>query len=70
MITFYDRQISLDAGNATNSVATFDKKKGNASRPEEGECINGQRSRPFRSDINQRIQRVQESYFLERRIFL
>lgn len=69
MVTFYDSQTSLDGGNTTNSVGTFDEKKGNVSRLEE-EGINDEINRHFQSDVNQRIQGVQENYFLERRIFL
>jgi hypothetical protein len=70
MITFYDDQASLNTNSTTSTVAPFDKSKENKSQLNKAECLNDEGIRAYQADVNQRIQRVQENYFLERRSFL
>lgn len=71
MITFYDDQKTpFDPNSTTNIVSAFDRGKESTSQLNKAEYTSAEEIRPFQSDINQRIQRGQENYFLERRIFL
>lgn len=70
MITFYDNQALFDANNNTNTAIAFDEFKENTSQLTKPECLNDEESRHFQDDINKKIQRVRENYFLERRSFL
>ncbi|MEG3968496.1 MULTISPECIES: hypothetical protein [unclassified Microcoleus] len=68
MITFYDNQPLFDANSTTNAIEL--KSKEENSELNKADYINDEKTRPFQTDINQRIQRVKENYFLERRTFL
>lgn len=68
MITFYEEQASFDASSTTNTIEL--KSKEDNSQLNKAKDINDERIRPFQTDVNQRIRRVQENYFLERRSFL
>ncbi|MEG4799914.1 hypothetical protein QUB63_08200 [Microcoleus sp. ARI1-B5] len=68
MITFYDNQALFDANSTTNTIELKSKEENYQSN--KADCINDEKTRPFQTDVNQRIQRVQENYFLERRSFL
>lgn len=68
MITFYDDQAPFDANSTTNTIELKSKEK--TSQLNKAEGINDEEIRAFQADVNQRIQRVQENYFLERRSFL
>lgn len=68
MITFDDDQAPFDA-NSTTSIIEL-KSKEDTSQLNKAECINDKKICPFQAEVNKRIQRVQENYFLERRSFL
>lgn len=70
MITFYDNHALFDANSNTNTAIALDKLKENTSQLTKPEYLNDEESRPFHDDINKRIQRIQQNYFLERRSFL
>ena len=67
MITF-DDQALFDANSTTNTIELNSKE--NTSQLNKTECINDKEIRAFQADVSQRIKRVQENYFLERRSFL
>lgn len=70
MITFYDDKIPSDANSSTNIVNTFDKGKESTSPLNKAGCSIAEGIHPLQTDVNRRIQRLQENYFLERRSFL
>ncbi|WP_333471345.1 hypothetical protein [Microcoleus sp. herbarium12] len=57
MITFYDNQALFDANSTTNTIEL--KSKEENSQSNKADCINDEKTRPFQTDVNQRIQRVQ-----------
>jgi hypothetical protein len=68
MITFYDEQATFEANSTTSTIEL--KSKEDNSQLNKAEGINDEGIRSYQADVNQRIQRVQENYFLERRSFL
>jgi len=70
MITFYDEQSPFDTNSSTNIVNTFDKGKESPPQLNETECTSAEKIHPSQTDVNKRLQRLQENYFLERRSFL
>lgn len=70
MITFHDDQAPFNANSTTNIVDTSDRGKESTPQLNKAEGINDGGIRPFQADVNQRIQRLQENYFLERRVFM
>lgn len=68
MITFDDNQALFDANSTTNTIEL--KSKEENPQLNKADCLNDEKTRPFQTDVNQIIQRVQENYFLERRSFL
>jgi hypothetical protein len=70
MVTFYDDQAPFNANSTTNIVSTHGRGKEITSELNKAECSSAEGIRPFQADVNKRIQRLQENYFLERRSFL
>lgn len=70
MITFYDDQVPFNANSTTNIVSTLDRGKESPPQLNKTECTSAEKIRPSQTDVNKRLQRLQENYFLERRSFL
>lgn len=70
MITFFNKQPPFNGNSTTSTMVTLAKSKEDTSRLHKAECTSTQGVRPFQVDVNKRIQRLQENYFLERRSFL
>lgn len=68
MIAFYNDQAPFGANSTINTIEL--KRKEDNSQLNKAECLNDEEIRPCQTDVNQRIQRVRENYFLERRSFL
>jgi len=70
MITFFSKQSPFNVSNTANVIFTFDTSKEDVFELNKVEYINNEEIRSLQADVNRRVQRVQENYFLERRSFL